>query len=498
MKYGINSAEISSSSDDGIVVVGGNGDDGTQNDEGEIRNLVNEGEPQLQADAAAAVVEGNEGAAVFVDNEAAAAAAHPQNQEEQLAAAVLWGKLEVIDGEDGENNFPPPIPVEQQFEVTNTKRGGKLEVIHDGVGDDNISPPIPIELQLEITNTKRSGKLEVIDDGVGDDNISPPIPIEQLQLTMKNTKKEEGDGKATNCGTSQEDRQRIMETPHSLSAGRVDDTAEGRTNSSALPPSATWTRSPIPPLLSSFRQMTDDDIEQQPEEEIDAAPFSDYLPLPLLEATLVDDIIYDAFAVRPSWWKRHPKVAVCGLLLVSAAIVAGVAIAIRDRTRAKQKAGNQPSPTPPSYKCVANRGELISAIDRYLTTEDCPSNRNCGVGKEYGWPMNSWCVSNINDMSSLFEGRKDFNEDISSWDVSSVTTMNGMFNGAVAFNGDLSSWDVSSVTDMDGMFSYATAFNGNLSSWNVSSVTTMGDIFWKAVTFNGDLSSWDVSSVTNM
>ena len=81
MKSRMNSAETSSSSSSSYGGRGGsNGDhDGSHNNEGEIGNLVNEGERQLQPDAAAAaaaaVVDKNEGAAMLLeDNEAAAAA----------------------------------------------------------------------------------------------------------------------------------------------------------------------------------------------------------------------------------------------------------------------------------------------------------------------------------------------------------------------------------------------------------------------------------------
>jgi surface protein len=154
--------------------------------------------------------------------------------------------------------------------------------------------------------------------------------------------------------------------------------------------------------------------------------------------------------------------------------------------------------TTPQYPCFVDRNELDSAIERYLITEDCRGNNNCAVGKEYGFPINTWCVSNIKDMSYLFSNRGGFNDDLSSWDVSSVTNMDSMFWKAYVFNGDLSSWNVSSVTNMYGMFEDATAFNGDLSNWDVSSVADMIEMFYGATAFNGDLSSWDVSSATDM
>ncbi|KAL3770058.1 hypothetical protein ACHAWU_005885 [Discostella pseudostelligera] len=375
-----------------------------------------------------------------------------------------------------------------------------------------IADEIGLMQQLAATNTqtKRVGKLEVIDDGIGDECINPPVPIEE-QLAAAETEK---GGKVNNVASLENegiglvDLQRMV-TPVSVAAGLLDDTAQRRTNS-ALPPSArkrTWIN-----RMSSRQMMTDDEIEQ-PEEAVVAEASSDPPP-PLLEATLVDDIVYDAVAVRPSWWKRQPKVAVCGVLLVTAVVVAAVSvpsIVLSGRIR-KQNSANQQGDdiidvdsTPeidnvPIKRdvCFTTRDKLDSAIERYLTTEDCPNNRNCDVGKEYGWPMESWCVSNIQDMSYLFSGQRGFTEDISGWDVSSVTDMNGMFYNASTFNVHLSSWDVSSVTNMSEMFYNATAFKGDLSSWNVSSVSEMSNMFYQASSFSSDLSSWNVSSVTNM
>ena len=82
--------------------------------------------------------------------------------------------------------------------------------------------------------------------------------------------------------------------------------------------------------------------------------------------------------------------------------------------------------------------------------------------------------------------------------LSNVTDMSSMFDNATAFNGNISSWDVSAVTNMSSMFDRAAAFNGDLNSWNVGAVTDMSYMFWNAAAFNGDLSSWDVSAVTSM
>jgi len=108
------------------------------------------------------------------------------------------------------------------------------------------------------------------------------------------------------------------------------------------------------------------------------------------------------------------------------------------------------------------------------------------------------CTSGITDMSYLFDGKSNFDQDISSWDVSQVVNTEKMFNNAHTFNQDISNWDVSSVTNMYAMFFNAQIFNQDLSSWNVGAVTNMGAMFNSATLFNQDISSWDVSSVIYM
>eukprot|EP00980_Cylindrotheca_fusiformis_P003561 scaffold792_cov84-Cylindrotheca_fusiformis.AAC.1 len=150
-------------------------------------------------------------------------------------------------------------------------------------------------------------------------------------------------------------------------------------------------------------------------------------------------------------------------------------------------------------KCFGDSSdEIAKAVKQYIQ-DGCSDKKNCNnsVVEAYGWPIGTWCVSNVTSMSELFAD-PDFNDDISGWDVSSVTDMSRMFYGAWSFNGDLSNWDVSSVTDMGQMFMYAYSFNGDLSNWDVSSVTDMSGMFEEAWSFNGDLSNWDVSSVTSM
>ena len=86
----------------------------------------------------------------------------------------------------------------------------------------------------------------------------------------------------------------------------------------------------------------------------------------------------------------------------------------------------------------------------------------------YG-PIASWDVSEVTDLSDLFEFQAGFNEDLSRWDVSNVVNMQCLFYGATSYNGDLSSWNVSNVENMNGMFLGATSFDRQLGgAWATS------------------------------
>ena len=93
-------------------------------------------------------------------------------------------------------------------------------------------------------------------------------------------------------------------------------------------------------------------------------------------------------------------------------------------------------------------------------------------------------TSKITDMSNLFyfSNRKDFSG-IETWDVSNVVNMSGMFNHAEFFNHPIGDWDVSHVKYMDEMFYYAVSFNQDISKWDISNVESMKDILIVAPSF---------------
>ena len=112
--------------------------------------------------------------------------------------------------------------------------------------------------------------------------------------------------------------------------------------------------------------------------------------------------------------------------------------------------------------------------------------------------IGNWDTSNVTDMSSMFIGAIYFNQDIGNWDTSNVTDMSSMFWAADAFDHDINSWDTSNVTDMSSMFYDNTTFNRPIGNWDTSSVTSMELMFNGAIAFNQDISSWNTSSVTTM
>ena len=103
-------------------------------------------------------------------------------------------------------------------------------------------------------------------------------------------------------------------------------------------------------------------------------------------------------------------------------------------------------------------------------------------------------ISEVTNMSFMFNGIKYFNQNISNWDVSNVTDMSFMFQGVIDFNQDLSSWNVSNVKNMAYMFGSTDSFNQDISNWDVSNVTDMSWMFDGSTSFSQDLSSWNVSN----
>ncbi|AFG37208.1 BspA family leucine-rich repeat surface protein [Spirochaeta africana] len=112
-------------------------------------------------------------------------------------------------------------------------------------------------------------------------------------------------------------------------------------------------------------------------------------------------------------------------------------------------------------------------------------------------------LSQVTDMSYMFQGASIFNGDIENWDVSNVSEMAGVFSRASSFNGDIGNWDTSNVTIMGEMFTDASSFDQDIGGWDTSNVIYMWHMFdtrglGGAPIFNQDIGGWDVSNVQSM
>ena len=111
--------------------------------------------------------------------------------------------------------------------------------------------------------------------------------------------------------------------------------------------------------------------------------------------------------------------------------------------------------------------------------------------------INSWDMSQITDLSYMFNGASNFNQNLTGWNTSKVTTLDHTFYLASKFNGNISNWDTRKVTNMQILF-YNSGFKGDISKWNTSKVTNMNRIFYGLSNFNSNISGWDTRNVTNM
>jgi surface protein len=130
-------------------------------------------------------------------------------------------------------------------------------------------------------------------------------------------------------------------------------------------------------------------------------------------------------------------------------------------------------------------GKEYEAVDRALLIQ----RRNQGAD------LTCVCTSLVTDMSFMFDGNLDFNQEIGNWDVSNVIDMKFMFYDS-RFNKPIGNWNVGKVTNMTGMFGYS-QFNHPIGNWDVSNVTSMQSMF-EYSQFNQPLGNWDVSKVTGM
>mmetsp|Transcript_3005 Transcript_3005/g.5658 ORF Transcript_3005/g.5658 Transcript_3005/m.5658 type:complete len:631 (+) Transcript_3005:298-2190(+) len=444
----------------------------------------------------------------------------PPHQHQDAAMAMeyhekmLGSKVETID--DGDEDGPPVHPgayetAEDNFDL---EKGTNNEPVRPL--PTTMAPPKPPVHPGAYKTAEDDFELEKVSDS------EPPLPLPSASTAASSLTSMPSVGPSI---------------PHQDREPRIapdEDEENSKRDSPIQPVQASVMPSIRPPPPSMLRRQSS--VSNEPDAMI-----------PILEAHAVEEEppqpVYHGTPVEEEHWiKRHLKriFAVIGFIVVGMAIALGVAFGSRDDAPLRMTVTSSPTvsaspsldrstmpsalptssvipstsispsttmppsvqPTePPSFsprRCFIDRNELKAAVDEYVAGGiRCSQENSCRVTQEYGWPIGTWCVKNVTDMSYLFLDKGTFNDDLSFWEVSLVRNMAHMFHGATSFNGDVSNWDTSSVQDMEWMFARS-SFNGDVSSWNTSRATTMQSMFSENSAFNGDISKWDTSSVEDM
>ena len=146
---------------------------------------------------------------------------------------------------------------------------------------------------------------------------------------------------------------------------------------------------------------------------------------------------------------------------------------------------------PPDRWCDSNcafpaDGQALKAAVAFCLNANADGNCDCSqsaINCRHGLnqPMSEWDVSQVTDMSGLFQhGRSD--------GYSSSYYITGI--NAQSFNADISRWNTHAVTSMSHMFSNAQSFNGDISRWNTQSLAFMQNMFENAKSFDVDITEW--------
>jgi surface protein len=123
-----------------------------------------------------------------------------------------------------------------------------------------------------------------------------------------------------------------------------------------------------------------------------------------------------------------------------------------------------------------------------------------------GEAINTWNLSPISQIPSMFLNNTAFNQPLNSWNTTSITTATasnaGLFQGATSFNQPLSNWNTANFTTFVNMFTSATRFNQNIGAWNVSGANSFVSMFESATAFNNggssDINNWVFSTTQNI
>lgn len=146
------------------------------------------------------------------------------------------------------------------------------------------------------------------------------------------------------------------------------------------------------------------------------------------------------------------------------------------------------------FKGAVNFNQNLSAWNTASVTTLQDAFNGCA---KYNQPMGTWKTTNCRTMKNMFYGCSVFNQDLSTWDTIRVTDFSQMFMNAIAFNGNVSKWNTQSGNNFTSMFENATAFNIDISKWVMTGAQYLKRMFANAAAFNANLATWDVSGVTD-
>ncbi|WP_052501725.1 BspA family leucine-rich repeat surface protein [Thiomicrospira microaerophila] len=143
---------------------------------------------------------------------------------------------------------------------------------------------------------------------------------------------------------------------------------------------------------------------------------------------------------------------------------------------------------------IEDNGFIFSFGDSHynVDTSQITDMSNLFADTSFNQNINYWNLSNVTDISGMFDNAISFNQALNNWDVSNVTNFSSAFEGARNFNQSINDWDVSSAIDMSAMFKGAQNFNQLLDKWTPEQVKNMDNMFNGATNFNQDISGWAV------
>lgn len=146
------------------------------------------------------------------------------------------------------------------------------------------------------------------------------------------------------------------------------------------------------------------------------------------------------------------------------------------------------------FKGSANFNQNINSWDVSHIKDFSECFKDCTI---FNQPLDTWDITSSNSIVSMFENCKAFNQDISSWDITGKPRLLKMFNGCTSFNQSLNAWDVSEVWSFESMFYGCSSLNQDFDDWTINTRTkvNMYAMFSECTVFNGDITTWNTSMV---